>query len=93
MDPWTNGTPAYRRTLMLGMIATFLGVVVVVLAAVAVGPDLEPTVRGAGLGLIGLGILSHLTAILLRKRQAKQIIEARAASPATDTSHRRDDTA
>ncbi|MDS2172173.1 hypothetical protein Q7C18_05640 [Nesterenkonia sp. CL21] len=78
LDPWTNGTPAYRRTLLLGMVSTFLGVVCVVLAAVAVGPDLEPTLRGLGLGLIGLGIISHLIAILLRKRQAKQIIQARA---------------
>lgn len=77
-DPWNNGTPAYRRMLLLGMFSTFLGVMLVVLAAVAVGPDLEPTLRGAGLGLIGLGILSHLIAILLRKRQAHQIIRGRA---------------
>lgn len=81
LDPWSNGTPAYRRTLMLGMVSTFLGVVLVVLAAVAVGPGLEPTLRGIGLGLIGLGIVSHLISILLRKRQAKQIIQAKAEKP------------
>ncbi|GAB3191100.1 hypothetical protein [Nesterenkonia suensis] len=78
MDPWTHGTPAYRRTLLLGMSATFLGVVVVVLAAVAVGPENETTVRTIGLGLIGVGIISHLVSILLRKRQAMQIIRSRA---------------
>lgn len=80
LDPWSNGTPAYRRTLLLGIFSTFLGVVLVVLAAVAVGPDLEPTLRGVGLALIGLGIISHLISILLRKRQAKQIIQARAGT-------------
>ena len=74
-DPWTNGTPAYRRTLVTGMVCTFGGVVLLVIAAVS-GGSAEGTVRTFGLLLVGAGILSHLISILLRRRQAKEIIQA-----------------
>lgn len=75
-DPWTNGTPAYRRTLVTGMACTFGGVVLLVIAAVS-GGSAEGMVRTFGLLLVGAGILSHLISILLRRRQAKEIIQAR----------------
>lgn len=75
-DPWTNGTPAYRRTLVTGMACTLGGVVLLVIAAVS-GGSAEGMVRTFGLLLVGAGILSHLVSILLRRRQAKEIIQAR----------------
>lgn len=75
-DPWTNGTPGYRAALVVGMGATALGIVVVIIAAFA--PDAAAaTFRTIGLVLLGLGILSHLFGLLLRRRQAAQIIRAR----------------
>ncbi|GAA1452637.1 hypothetical protein ACFP47_04180 [Nesterenkonia lacusekhoensis] len=74
-DPWTNGTPAYRRTLVTGMVCTFGGVVLLVIAALS-GGSAGGTVRTFGLLLVGAGILSHLISILLRRRQAKEIIQA-----------------
>lgn len=74
-DPWTNGTSAYRRTLVTGMACTFGGVILLVIAAVS-GGSTEDTTRTFGIVLVGVGILSHLIAILLRRRQAKEIIQA-----------------
>ena len=74
-DPWTNGTPTYRRTLVTGMACTFGGVILLVLAAIS-GGSVEGTLRTFGILLVGVGILSHLVSILLRRRQAKEIIQA-----------------
>ncbi len=74
-DPWTNGTPAYRRTLITGMACTFGGVLLLVLAALS-GPGTEDALRTFGIVLVGVGILSHLISILLRRRQAKEIVQA-----------------
>lgn len=74
-DPWTNGTPAYRRTLVTGMACTFGGVILLVLAAIS-GGSAEGTLRTFGILLVGVGIFSHLISILLRRRQAKEIIQA-----------------
>ncbi|WP_150461810.1 hypothetical protein [Nesterenkonia ebinurensis] len=72
-DPWTSGTRAYRAALILGMAVTFLGIIAVIAASLT-----DSTVlRNTGLGLIGAGILSHLTGIGLRRRQAAQILRDR----------------
>lgn len=72
-DPWTSGTRAYRVALIVGMAATFLGIIAVIAAA----PADSAILRNSGLGLIGAGILSHLTGIGLRRRQAAQILRNR----------------
>lgn len=74
-DPWTGGTPAYRRTLVTGMACTFGGVLLLVLAALSASGT-EDVLRTFGLVLVGAGVLSHLISILLRRRQAKEIIQA-----------------
>lgn len=72
-DPWNSGTGAYRAALVTGMAATFLGILAVIAAAFT---DSAP-VRTAGLVLIGVGILSHLVGIGLRRRQAVRILRSR----------------
>lgn len=74
-DPWTNGTPAYRRTLVTGSACTFGGVLLLVIGAFS-GPDAEGILRTFGIVLVLIGIFSHLVSILLRRRQAKEIIQA-----------------
>lgn len=77
MDPWSTGTPAFRAALVTGMGGTLLGIVLVVLAAVAVPDSAAPTLRTAGLICLGAGLLSHVIGIGLRKRQAARIIRSR----------------
>lgn len=72
-DPWSSGTPAYRRALVAGMAATFLGILGVIAAAFLDSSAL----RTVGLILIGVGLLSHLVGIGLRRRQAAQILRSR----------------
>lgn len=78
LDPWTNGTPGYRRAVLTGMAGTFLGVLALLAAVFVAGTELQDLLRRAGMVLVGLGVLSHLLSILLRRRQAKQIIQERA---------------
>lgn len=77
-DPWTNGTPGYRRALVTGMAGTFLGVLALLAAVFVTGTEFQDLLRRAGMVLVGLGILIHLLSILLRRRQAKEIIQERA---------------
>ncbi|WP_169558513.1 hypothetical protein [Nesterenkonia alba] len=77
MDPWSTGTPAYRAALVTGMGATFLGVVTLITAAFTDSESLAGTLRTTGLVLVGVGLLSHLVGIGLRKRQALQIVRNR----------------
>lgn len=72
-DPWNSGTPAYRAALVTGMGATFLGILGVIGAALLDSGALRIT----GLVLIGVGLLSHLVGIGLRRRQAAQILRSR----------------
>jgi uncharacterized membrane protein HdeD (DUF308 family) len=72
-DPWTSGTPAYRAALIAGMACSLFGILTLVFAAVT-----DSTLfRTVGIVLIGVGILSHVTGIGLRKRQALHIIRER----------------
>lgn len=71
-DPWSSGTPAYRAALITGMAATFLGILGVFTAAFTESGGL----RTLGLVLIGVGIISHLVGIGLRRRQAAQILRS-----------------
>ncbi|MCH8560574.1 hypothetical protein LTH96_09185 [Nesterenkonia sp. LB17] len=77
-DPWTSGTRAYRVTLVLGMASTAVGVILVVLATLLDAAETTDALRSTGLVFLGVGILSHLIAIGLRRRQAAQILSRRA---------------
>lgn len=77
IDPWSTGTPAYRACLLAGIGLTFLGILAVIGAALLEGESLTPGLRTAALILIGGGLVSHVIGILLRKRQAGQIIRDR----------------
>ena len=77
MDPWSTGTPAYRVALLSGIGGTFIGILVVIAAALVDAESTASTLRTTGLVLIGLGLLSHLIGIGLRRRQAAQIIRNR----------------
>ncbi|MBE1515388.1 hypothetical protein [Nesterenkonia halotolerans] len=78
-DPWSSGTRAYRVTLVTGMAATGIGVVLVILAAVMEPADGAGSLRSFGLFCLAAGILSHLIAIGLRRRQAAQVLSRRAS--------------
>lgn len=77
MDPWSTGTPAYRVALLSGIGGTFIGILVVIAAALVDAESTASTLRATGLVLIGSGLLSHLIGIGLRRRQAAQIIRNR----------------
>lgn len=77
MDPWSTGTPGYRAALLTGMASTLLGILVVIAAALIGSEAAASTLRTVGLVLIGVGLGSHLLGILLRRRQAAQIIRER----------------
>ena len=76
MDPWSTGTPGYRRALITGMAGSGMGVLCLVLAAV-ISEDGFGTLRTLGAVLIGVGIVAHLTGLVLRKRQAASIVRNR----------------
>ncbi|GAA1149016.1 hypothetical protein [Nesterenkonia lutea] len=78
-NPWTSGTRAYRVTLVTGMAATGTGVILVILAAVLDLQEGADSLRRFGMVCLGAGILSHLIAIGLRRRQAVQILSRRAS--------------
>lgn len=77
MDPWRTGTPGYRVALLTGMGGTFLGIMVLIIAAVVGSESVAATLRTTGLVLIGIGLFSHLAGIGLRRRQAAHIIRDR----------------
>lgn len=74
MDPWSTGTTGYRAALLTGMGGTLLGIFVVIAAAFLGSEDTASTLRVLGLVLLGIGAVSHVVGIGLRKRQAAQII-------------------
>lgn len=77
MDPWSTGTPGYRAALLIGMGSTLVGIILV-LAPAFVGSEVTAsTLRTGGLVLLGIGLVSHVVGIGLRKRQAAQIIRDR----------------
>lgn len=77
MDPWSTGTPGYRAALLTGMGGTLLGILVVIAAAFVGSAETASTLRTLGLVLLGVGAVSHVVGIGLRKRQAAQIIRER----------------
>lgn len=80
MDPWSTGTPAYRAALLTGMGGTLLGIIAVIAAAFAASESAASTIRVTGMVLLGIGLLSHVIGIGLRKRQAAQIIRQKGQS-------------
>jgi len=76
-DPWSTGTQAYRICLVTGMLGSAIGVILVVIAALVGDAALAATLRSIGLVALGIGILSHLIAIGLRRRQAVHIMSRR----------------
>lgn len=77
MDPWSTGTHGYRAALLTGMGSTLLGILVVIAAAFVGSAETASTLRTLGLVLLGIGTVSHVVGIGLRKRQAAQIIRER----------------
>lgn len=77
MDPWTSGTPGYRAALVTGMAATLLGIIALIAAAFTAAESASSTLRTIGLVILGIGLLSHVVGIGLRRRQAAQIIRER----------------
>ncbi|GAA4840532.1 hypothetical protein [Garicola koreensis] len=77
MDPWSTGTPGYRTALLTGMGSTLLGILVVIAAAFVGSAETASTLGTLGLVLLGIGAVSHVVGIGLRKRQAAQIIRER----------------
>ena len=73
MDPWSTGTPAYRAALIIGMAGSLTGIILIVVS----GMQNSSALQTAGLVVLGVGMVSHLVGIGLRKRQAAQIIRAR----------------
>ncbi len=77
-DPWSSGTRSYRVTLVLGMASTAVGVTLVVLAMLRDSGETTGALSSTGLVFLGVGILSHLISIGLRRRQAVQFLSRRA---------------
>jgi hypothetical protein len=67
-NPWDNGSKAYRITLLTGTGLILLGIILAVVGgAVQVLP-----VQWTAIGLIGLGLVSHLVAQGIRARDAQR---------------------
>ncbi|WP_258933919.1 hypothetical protein [Nesterenkonia pannonica] len=75
MDPWSTGTTAYRAALIIGMAKSLIGIILIV----ASGMTDTPALQSVGLVTLGIGMVSHLVGIGLRKRQAAHMIRARGA--------------
>lgn len=80
MDPWRTGTAGYRVALLVGMGSTFIGIIVVIAAALVSAESSAAALRTTGLVLIGIGLFSHVVGIGLRRRQAAQILRERKGS-------------
>jgi threonine/homoserine/homoserine lactone efflux protein len=68
MNPWDNGSELYRRTLLTGTGLILLGIVLAVLGAVLHALPVQWT----AIGVIGLGLVTHLAAQLVRARDARR---------------------
>lgn len=66
-NPWDNGSRPYRITLLTGSGLILLGIIL----AVAGGAMTLLPLQWTALGLIGLGLVTHLAAQLLRARDAR----------------------
>lgn len=67
-NPWDHGSRPYRITLLTGTGLILLGII---LAAIGGGLTLLP-LQWTAIGLIGLGLVTHLTAQVLRARDAQR---------------------
>ncbi|GAB3850712.1 hypothetical protein [Nesterenkonia populi] len=76
MDPWSTGTPAYRAALVIGMAGSLIGIILIVVSGIQNSSALQT----AGLVVLGVGMVSHLVGIGLRKGQAARIIRKRGAA-------------
>lgn len=67
-NPWDDGSTAYRITLLTGTGLILLGILLSLLgAAITLTP-----LQWAAIGLIGLGLITHLAAQVLRIRDARR---------------------
>ncbi|MGM7671386.1 hypothetical protein [Microbacterium sp. A93] len=66
-NPWDNGSRPYRITLLTGTGLILLGIV---LAVVGGAVSLLP-LQWTAIGLIGLGLVTHLAAQVLRARDSR----------------------
>jgi hypothetical protein len=66
--PWDHGSKAYRITLLTGTGLILLGII---LAVAGGGLQVLP-LQWAAIGLIGLGLITHLAAQVLRIRDARR---------------------
>lgn len=78
VSPWENGSPLYRRMVLTGSALFLVGIVLSVVGAMTHRLPLSWT----ALAILGLGMLVHLSAQLVRFRQAAA---RSAARPATGT--------
>lgn len=73
-NPWDHGSRPYRITLLTGAGLILLGII---LAAIGGGLTLLP-LQWAAIGLIGLGLVTHLAARALHARDAHRRNRGRA---------------
>lgn len=65
-NPWDNGSTTYRITLLTGTGLILLGII---LALIGAGVQVL-TLQWVAIGLIGLGLVTHLASRILRARDA-----------------------
>ncbi len=67
-NPWDNGSRAYRITLLTGTGLILIGII---LTLVGGGFEVLP-LQWTALGLLGLGLVTHVVAQVLRGRDARR---------------------
>ncbi|WMY78214.1 hypothetical protein [Citricoccus sp. I39-566] len=67
-NPWDNGSRPYRITLLTGTGLLLLGIVLAVIG----GALTLLSIQWTAIGLIGLGLVTHLAAQVLRARDAQR---------------------
>lgn len=66
VSPWEHGSPLYRRMVLTGSALFLVGIVLSVVGALSERLPLS----WAALAILGLGVLVHMSAQLVRFRQA-----------------------
>lgn len=66
VSPWENGSPLYKGLVLTGSALFLIGIVLAVVGATTS----QLTVSWTALGILGLGVVVHLSAQLVRFRQA-----------------------
>lgn len=67
---WETAPPAYKYTVFGGMGLTMIGIVIIVIGAITGNPSLT----FVALPVIGVGLIAHMTSMVLRGRSiSKQL--------------------